>query len=342
MSSIFTSSRGALLVTFFKRRWVNDVADLIEETFAREDGCLSFDDVDMDNDFRELKRVVGPEALGELASGVLRAEGELPAGMALEALAPELEGDVGRVFLQLLAVNLAFRLRTPELLADLAAYSAQGPAPHLAPADLGGLLGRAQLSVDARRLIEEAGFEDEAQAEALAALAVPELDLLGTRIHVQTAELETLEKAIERALRPRDRVGWTQGVGQPSRRRLLAHKQRGGWFTLLEEGDAPPLELAAELAKTSGVTRVAWIKVGLTPDELDLRVLEGTRTTLDRAGLMARLGGEVSAQDAAAALRALGVLDLDPGHPRRVPVLRWAQAAGLDFKKKSIASFCYV
>jgi hypothetical protein len=341
MSSIFTSSRGALLVTFFKRRWVNDVADLIEETFGREDGYLSFDDVDMDNDFRELKRVVGPEALSELARGVLRAEGELPSGMALEALAPELEGDVGLVFLQLLAVNLAFRLRTPELLADLAAYSAQGPAPHLAPADLGGLLGRCQLKVDAQRLIEEAGFEEAAQAEALAALEVPELDLLGTRIHVQT-DLETLEKAIDRALRPRDRAGWTQGVGQPSRRRLLAHKQRGGWFTLLEEGDAPPLELASSLAKTGGVTRVAWVKVGLTPDELDLRVLEGTRTTLDRAGLMARLGGEVSAQDTAAALRALGVLDLDPAHPRRVPVLRWAQAAGLDFKKKSIASFCYV
>lgn len=341
MSSIFTSSRGALLVTFFKRRWLSDVVDLIEETFAREDGYLSFDDVDMDNDLRELKRVVGPEALGELARGVLRAEDELPAGLALDALAPELEGDAGRVFLQLLAVNLAFRLRTPELLEDLAAYSAQGPAPHLAPADLGGLLGRCQLAVDARRLIEAAGFEAEAQEEALSALAVPELDLLGTRIHVQT-DLETLEKAIDRALRPRDRTGWTQGVGQPSRRRLLAHKQRGGWFTLLEEGDAPPLELARELAKPAGVTRVAWVKVGLTVDELDLRVLEGTRTSLDRAGLMARVGGEVTAQDAAAALRALGVLDLDPGHPRKVPALRWAQAAGLDFKKKSISSFCYV
>jgi len=341
MSSIFTSSRGALLVTFFKRRWVNDVADLIEETFTREDGYLSFDDVDMDNDFRELKRVVGPAALGEFASGVLRAEGELPAGMALEALAPELEGDVGRVFLQLLSVNLAFRLRTPELLADLAASAAKGSAPHLSPSDLGGLLARCQLSCDARRLIEEAGFEDEDQAAALAALELPELDLLGTRIHVLT-DLETLEKGIDRAMRPRDRAGWTVGVGQPSRRRLLAHKQRGGWFTLLEEGDAPPLELAQELAKVGGVTRVAWVKVGLEADELDLRVLEGTRTTLDRAGLMARLGGEASAQDVAAALRSLGVLDLDPGHPRRVPVLRWAQAAGLDFKKKSISSFCYL
>lgn len=341
MSSIFTTSRGALLVTFFKRRWVNDVLDLIEETFEREDGILSFDDVDMDNDFRELKRVTGPEALSELASGILRAEDELPAGMALEALAPELEGDVGLVFLKLLAVNLAFRLRTPELLADLAHSAALGPAPRISPTDLGGLLGRCQLASDAKALIEGAGFEDEAKAEALAALALPELDLLGTRIHVKT-DLETLEKALDRALRPRDRAGWTVGVGQPSRRRLLAHKQRGGWFTLLEEGDTPPLELATELVKMSGVATVAWIKVGLSEDELDLRVLEGTRTILDTAGLKTRLGGEVTAQDAAAALRSLGVLDLDPGHPRRVPVLRWAQAAGLDFKKKSVTSYCYL
>ncbi|MBL4847219.1 MAG: hypothetical protein JKY65_17000 [Planctomycetes bacterium] len=341
MSSIFTSSRGALLVTFFKRRWLGDVLDLIEETFAREDGALSFDDIDMDNDFRELVRVTGPQALSELASGVLRAEDELPAGMALEALAPELEGDLALVFLQLLAANLAFRLRTPELLADLAAFSAREGSPRLAPSDLGALLGRCMLEPDARRLIEAAGFEAEDQAEALAALSVTEVDLIGTRIHV-LGDLEALEKGLDRALRPRERAGWTQGVGQPSRRRLLAHKQRGGWFTLLEEGDVPPLELAQALATTAGVNRVAWIQVGLTPEDLDLRVLEGTRTTLDRAGLTALVGAEADAGDAAAFLRSLGVLDLDPGHARRIPLLRWAQAAGLDFKKKSINSYCYL
>lgn len=343
MSTIFASSRGALLLTFFKRRWLRDVTDLLEASVA--DGqTLAFDDVDMDNDLLELGRVSGPEALTELAREVLRGGAPLEAQLARESLAPELEGAQAEAFLRLLAVNIAFRLRSDALLADLVAFAAEGSAPRLGPADLGQLLARARTRSEAQALIEGSGLSPADQASAREALALPaleEVELFGTRIHVQ-ADAEALENAIDRALRPLERAGWTQGVGSPIRRRLLAHKQRGGWFTVLEEGDATPVEFAQQLARSAGVQRVAWLQAGMTPDDLDLRVFEGTRCILDRASLAARTGGEVDARDAAAALRALGVLDLDPGHARGLPALRWAQAAGLEFKKKSIRSFCYL
>lgn len=338
--TIFASSRGALLLTFFKRRWLRDVTDLLEETLEGDAGLLAFDDVDMDNDLLELNRVSGPEALSELASEVLRGGAPLEQEFARQALAPELEGARAEAFLRLLAVNIAFRLRSDALLGDLVRFAAQGSPPRLGPADLGQLLARTRTRREAQSLIEQAELGAGTEA-ALAALALEPVELYGLRLHVQT-DAESLEKAIDRALRPLERAGWTQGVGSPIRRRLLAHKQRGGWFTLLEEGDATPVEFAQELARSQGIQRVAWVRAGMSPDELDLRVFEGTRCVLDRAALMARCGGEVDAQDAAAALRALGVLDLDPGHARGLPALRWAQAAGLDFKKKSIRSFCYL
>ena len=321
------------LLTFFKRRWLRDTTDLVNETLERGDGALVFDDVDLDNDLIELRRVGGLEALRGVAHEVLTATGPLPSGPALEALAPEIEGPAVEVFLRLLAVNVAFRVRSDDLLADLMTHVAGGAAPRLQPAALGGLLARARPLRQARALIEAGPLSDEAKAAALGALSLEPLDLLGARIHLE-AKPEALEAALER-------IGWTMAVGDPSRRRFLIHKQRGGWFTLLEEGDAPPVELARELARQSGVLRAAWVRFGETDADADLFLFEGTRVVLDRERLSAEVGEAPSVDDVAGALRAVGVLDLDPAHPRRTPPFRWAAAAGLDFKKRSIRSYCF-
>lgn len=328
------------LLTFFKRRWLRDTADLVSETLERGDDTLAFDDVDLDNDLLELRRVGGVEALSGIAHEVLTATGPLPDGPALAALAPEVEGPAVEVFLRLLAVNVAFRLRSDELLADLMNHVAAGAAPRLQPAALGGLLARARSLRQARALLEGGPLSDEAKQAALAAVTLEPLDLAGARIHLE-AKPEALEAALEKVLRPLERVGWTMAVGDPSRRRFLVHKQRGGWFTLLEEGDAPPMELARELARQSGVHRAAWVRFGEGDADAELLLLEGTRVVLDRDRLCAEVGGEPSVDDVAGALRAVGVLDLDPAHPRRSPAFRWAAAAGLDFKKRSIRSYCF-
>ena len=117
------------LLTFFKRRWLRDTADLVHETLERGDETLAFDDVDLDNDLLELRRVGGVEALRGIAHEVLCATGPLPAGPGLEALAPELEGPAVEAFLRLLAINVAFRVRSDELLADLMTHVAGGAAP---------------------------------------------------------------------------------------------------------------------------------------------------------------------------------------------------------------------
>ncbi|MGE0711325.1 MAG: hypothetical protein AB7N76_08830 [Planctomycetota bacterium] len=328
--------RAPLALVFFKRRWQTDVADLLERT-ARE-GVLAFDDVDMDNDLLELLRVAGREVLGGIASEVLAARGPLPEA-ELAPLGPELAGPAAEAFLRLLAANLAFRLRSDELLAALVAFAGEAPPPRLAPACLGRLLARCRSLRDARALIAAGPLGEAERQAALEATAIRELDLRGARLHVQAGP-EALERALERAMRPRARLGWTQGLSALDRRRLLAHKQRGGWFTLLEEGDAPPPELARDLAREGGVERAAWFRRS-EGEEDELRVYEGTRLVLDREQLAARIGGPPEADDLVGALRALGVTDLDPDHPRGVPHLRWAEAAGLDFKKKGLRSYCF-
>lgn len=328
------------LLTFFKRRWLRDTSDLVNETLERGDDTLAFDDVDLDNDLLELRRVGGVEALRGIAHEVLTATGPLPAGPALEVLAPEFEGPAVEVFLRLLAINVAFRVRSDELLADLMNHVAGGAAPRLQPAALGGLLARARPLRQARALLEAGPLSGEALAEAQAAVALAPLDLVGARIHVE-AKPEALEVGLERVLRPLERIGWTMAVGDPSRRRFLVHKQRGGWFTVLEEGDTPPAELARQLARQSGVLRAAWVRFGEGDGDADLLLFEGTRVVLDRERLTQRVGGEPTTDDVAGALRAVGVLDLDPAHPRRNPPFRWAAAAGLDFKKRSIRSYCF-
>jgi hypothetical protein len=326
-----------LALTFFKRRWLDDVVDLLVETL--ETDVFAFDDIDLDNDLLELLRVTGRVRLCEMAREVLDAREPLPESAGLAALAPDMEGDAAQVFLRLLGVNLAFRFRSDELIASLIAFAAEGPQPRLLPADLGQLLARARSVREARVLIEASPLSAEERESALAATEIKALDLAGARLHVQ-ADAEALERALDRAMRPRTRHGWTQGLGSAERRRFLAHKRRGEWFTLMEEGDAPSPELAKALAKESGIQRVAWVRFA-EGEEPDILLIEGTRVVVDAQGLAAQVGAQPSADDVSGLLRGLGVLDLDPGHARGVPALRWAASAGLDFKKKSMRSFCF-
>ncbi|MBX3471753.1 MAG: hypothetical protein KF878_33270 [Planctomycetes bacterium] len=80
----------------------------------------------------------------------------------------------------------------------------------------------------------------------------------------------------------------------------------------------------------AGVRRAAWSRFGprFGPGGPDLLVVEGTRTVVDRAALEATCGEPPDDDDVAGALRALGVLDLDPGHPRGPTPLRFAEHLG--------------
>lgn len=304
-------ARPQLVLRYLKHRWLRDVRDLLEQT----DETLRFDDLDLDNDVVELKGAAGVEAMQGVARAILtRAEPLAADHAALASLSPELADAEAETFLQLVATNLAFRLRTDELLGLLAQHTAQGLGPRLAPTQLGSLLGRARSARAAQALLEASPLDESARLTALEAcrLADPPA-LLGTRIHAEV-DHPNLELALERCLHPLRLIAWTDPM--PGTRRLLALRRRGGFTTLLEEADgAPPPELAKALAQDPTIGRVAWYQE-LEGQPPRLLILDGTRTVLDEAKLAERLGRELEPDDVAGELRALGVLDLDPEHPR--------------------------
>lgn len=312
------------------------MVDLLDASVAGE--RLALDDVDMDNDLRELVRVAGREALVGLAREVLRAREPLPDCRAVQGLGPELDAEYAALFLRLVAVNLAFRLRTDGLLADLLAFAAEAPAPRPDPAAIGALLARARSVAAARALIEASPLSDSEREAALQAAVVGPVPVEGARLHLAGTH-DAVARALERALRPATAVPWSLVGGGAGLRRFLALRPRGDFVTVLEEGDRPPAELADHLARAGGLSRVVW--ASFSPAGDDLRVLEGNALALDRALLAARLGREPERDDVTGALRALGVLDLDPDHPRGIPKLTFAGASTADLKKRNMRAYAF-
>ncbi len=327
-----------LVLRYLKYRWLPDVHDLVEASVAGP--RLALDDVDLDKDLRELGRAAGgPAFLARLAEDVLRAGAPEPPAAALAPLAPELEAEGVLPFLRLFAVNVAFRLRTDTLLADLLAFTAEAPAPRPDPALVAALVARARPRAEARALLEASPLAGEERDAALAAAEPPPLPpLLGARLHLEGTH-EEVERALTRALRPATPLAWPLARTAPTARRFVALRSRGGWTTLLAEGDRPEPALARALAQAGGLPRVVWAT--LDPGAPDVLVLEGTRTLVDRATLEQRLGAAPDAQDVAGALRALGVLDLDPLHPRKLPELTYAALIGTSLRSKGAFGLAY-
>ncbi len=161
---------------------------------------------------------------------------------------------------------------------------------------------------------------------------------MGARLHA-AGDPEAVERALTRALRPAAPLAWPLARTQPGANRFIALRSRGGWTTLLVEGDRPQPDLARALARAGGLPRVAWAR--LDPDDPDLLVVEGTRTLLDREALAARVGRTPLPDDVAGALRALGVLDLDPAHPRKLPDLTYAALAGANLRQRGARGIAY-
>lgn len=292
------------------------MADLLE---ASRGDALALDDVDFDNDARELIRTAGQARLIDLATAVLRSDrGDAPPAAA-DSLAPEVEAALALPFLRLFAVNVAFRFRTDALLADLLAFAAAAPPPRPDPAQVAALIARARPEAEARALVEASPLEGAARQAALEAARPPTLPRLGgARLHVE-AEREALEKALAKALRPAKPIPWPLAATSLDARKFIALRARGGWITLLAEGERPDPDLARALAREAGIGRAAWACLDAAAP--DLRVFDGTQTVVDAASLADRVGRTPTGDDVAGALRALGVLDLDPEHPRGLPAL---------------------
>lgn len=317
-----TGPSAELVLRYTKHRWRRDVEDLLAESAGER---LRWDDIDLDTDWVELERAVGNPALSGVAQAVLDLRAPLPADHpARAALGPELEGAQAQAFLHLVGLELAFRLRTTPLLQALCAWTAEGPAPRLAPRDLGALLIRARSARAVAGLLTSAPLSPAAREQALAAATPPPPPPPGSRLHVQ-ADHEAVVSALVAALGGRLHAG---GATPPGARQFLLLRPRGGFVTVLEEGDAAPAALAAALAARPGISRVAWAAFPGPEGSpaLDLRLAEGRRQTLDGAGLASRIGAALEPEDVAGELRALGVLDLDPGHAKGRVELRWLEA----------------
>ncbi len=314
-----------------KNRWLRDVADQLE---GSQSGVLAFEDLDLDNDMVELRRVTGTDLLGELSRAILRGAPLPERGTA--CLAPELEGEAAATFLRLVGLNLAFRLRTDDALEALLEFTARASSPALDPTVAGALLARARSERAARALVEASPLEGGPLEAALEAVRPPELNLRGARLHL-LADHEAVEKALVRALKPLAPLPWTQAPTRELARRFLALRRRGGWTTVLEEGDQPPAALAPDLARAAGVTRVVWASFGDGPPALALH--EGSRAVLDTAALTERIGSVPTEEDVAGELRALGILDLDPQHPRGLKPLTFASA--IETRKRGVLSLAF-
>lgn len=276
--------------------------------------------------------------LEAFARALLDAADPLPSGRALAALSSELEEEAAQWFLRLVGINLAFRLRSDGLLASLLRFAARARPP-LDPIRLGRLLVRARSARDARALLEASPLAPEDRARALeAARPLREPRLEGARVHL-AGDPNRVRALLAKALRPWTELPWTQATTAPDVRRFLLLRRRGGWSTLLEEGDRLPVTLAEALAR-AGAKQVAWASFG-GEGEPDLVCWEGSRRVLDRADLRERLGEAPCEDDVAGALRARGILDLDPEHPRGEARLGFLANLDRDLRKRGVTPLAF-
>lgn len=282
-----------LALRFFRRRWFDEVTDLLE---GSKGAALAFDDVDLDNDLLELENAVSRDKLRRLAlRGLLRTEG--PADRAMAAV--ESEPDLARAFVRLVAVNLAFTLRTDDLLEALVAHVARGPEPRLQARTLGELLARARSARRARELA--AALPEPLRAEALGAIEPVGVAHDFSVIHARAATDE-LGSAVERVFARRELVS-VPWVKAPAGERFVVTRRRGGFTTVLGPRGVDR-ELARELSTILGP--VFWAeKKG---DAVSFARFERGKVQEE----------QTDPDEASGALRAAGVTVHDPRSPGKV------------------------
>jgi hypothetical protein len=295
-----------VVLRFVRRRWWSEVKDLLMESQGER---LAFDDLDLDKDLAELGNAVGPTVLARLAVRSLTAAApepeDDPALRAVEAPEPAL----ARAFVRLLGANLAFTLRSDEVLLALAA-SANAAAPKLEPSVLGALLSRARSARDARALIARSSLPAAMKAEATS--AVKSLARAGdfAVLHARTSP-EELGEGLARLHARRELAPAPWGAG--SAERAVATRPRGGFSTLVVPGGVPR-ELAAQLSGAApGLGRIVWCE--RAGDAARFAVFEGGRVVDDETRLAARVGQPLERDDVMGALRALGITAHDEAAP---------------------------
>jgi len=287
-----------LALRFLARRWLPEVEDLLERSQGE---LLAFDDLDLDGDLDELTNAVSRERLRRLAlRGLMRTlADEDPEVKAVDA-----EPGVARAFVRLVAANLAFALRTDDLLAALVANAASGAPPRMAPRDVGALLARARSARKARELV--ATLEEPARTEALAAIAPSSIDGDYAVLHARVPT-EELAEAVERVMTRRGLVA-VPWIKAPRAERYIATRRRGGWSTLLH-ATGVERALAQELSTILGP--VAWAeKKG---EAMSFALFERGKATSEETVL----------DEASGALRALGITAHDGLAPGKKVPLAW-------------------
>jgi len=298
------------------RRWEKEVSDLVSASLGER---LAFDDLDLDDDLDEITRAVGQEKLARLARrGLAAGAPEREDDPAIRALG----GDTGtaRAFLRLMAANLAFVLRTDELLQLLARSAKEGAPPRISPADVGALLSRARSARWARNFLSGLfSLSEKEREEALASVKPSARKGDFSVLHARTSP-EEVGAALSRLLK-RDRKLVSAPWGTRKTRdqdsvdeRYVVTERRGGWSTLVAPGGVSR-ELATTLSQAPFLGRVAW--AASEGGAHHFSVLESGRTIDDDARLAASLGA-LEPDDVSGALRALGIVahdELAPGEP---------------------------
>jgi hypothetical protein len=295
-----------VIVRVLRRRWWDEVHDLLGQSSA---DTLAFDELELDDDRAELERAVGVRKVALFAARALGDAGEEgdgdPALRALEAPPAE-----GRAFLRLLGANLAFALRSDELLAALV-RAVKGPPPRIAPDTLGALLGRARSARWARETL--GALEEPARTRALEAVR-PAVRGGDFAVLHAVATAESLGGAIGRTLSHEGLALVEWGVRRTKERdsadeRYLVTRPSGGWVTVIARGGISR-ERAQSISRAApALGRV--VSAERSGERARFAIFEGGRATLDEEKLRERLGS-LELDDVAGELRALGISIHDP------------------------------
>jgi hypothetical protein len=289
-----------LAVRFFRRRWFDEVGDILE---GSQGASLAFDDLDLDNDLLELENAVSRDKLRKLAlRGLLHAEVEGDKAL----LAVEAEPGDARAFVRLISANLAFTLRTDDLLEALVENASRGPEPRLPARALGEILSRARSARRARELV--AALHEPQRGEALAAIEPLSVAHDFSVIHAR-GTTDELGAAVERVLARRSLVP-VPWIKAKDATRYVATRRRGGWVTLLGPTGVDR-ELAQELSTILGP--VLWA-------EKKAETASFARFERGKA-----VDEQTDPDEVSGALRAMGVTAHDPKAPGKVVSLLYGE-----------------
>lgn len=164
-----------LIATYLRGRWWRTVEDLLEASYDADE--LVFDDLELDQDMRELRRAVSQDHLLAFCENILDREEPMPDNDPVLEPFQELP-EAGRGFLTLLALNIAIVHLGPPGWAIVTAHLKAGARPRFRqPEVFGALLARATPEAIARHWIANnspEAWREAALARCQARLSIPQ------------------------------------------------------------------------------------------------------------------------------------------------------------------------